>query len=52
MIPDHALGLLVTHGYHILNWAGPYVSTILKIEGRDRYVLLKYENGHFLVVTK
>lgn len=52
MIPSHALSVLVSQGYLLLSWSGQYVSTIKEINGQDRYVLLKYENGHFFVLSQ
>jgi hypothetical protein len=51
MIPDHAIRVLVAQGYLLLNVGEQYVYAIKDVNGQDRYVLLKYEGGHFLVIS-
>ena len=43
---------LVQSGYHILSCNGPYCSCIKNIDGRDRYVLLRYDEGNWIIVTQ
>lgn len=51
MIPLTAIQRLVSQGYMLISYGERYVSAIKEINGQDRYVLLKYEDGHFFVIS-
>ena len=50
MIPERAFAELVSQGYLLLNSFGPYAFTIKHVDGRDVYVVLKYTEGHFIII--
>lgn len=52
MIPEHELRKLVEQGYLLMSYSGPYCSCIKEINGQDRYVLLRYEDGHFFIISQ
>lgn len=49
-IPQQAIEGLAKQGHALVAVFGRYVSTIKSSGGQDRYVLLRYEDGHFFVI--
>ena len=41
---------LIDQGYFILRIAGIFVLTIKNVNGQDKYVSLKYDNGEWMVL--
>lgn len=52
MLLQHEYTPLVQSGYLILSYHGPYCSCIKNIDGQDRYVLLKFQDGKWVVLTQ
>lgn len=50
MIPDRCLDDIISQGYFILSCVGSLVWATHAVEGRERYVLLKYASGRFYIL--
>lgn len=50
MIPLEKIQEMIAKGYFIVNWNNKYLYAIETIDGVDKYILFKYEEGHFYQV--